>query len=416
MASEDMERLRKIIEQEENSRQKIIDKENETLKEKALEDAKDFAKENGLIEKEEKKKKFSAKKNKRKGLGKLSIKVRNCLMGVMLVVLLVLFFIVLFAFPEGKNQGMLVCGDGSFNESCSIEKPYFCENGILVEKASVCGCFEGAVKDGESCVNKKYYNGSGEVVLEYVLNGERHYLTFSYFGGVLDYLEGLPKHLDYSSGEIPRRDDFKFMKIDDEIQRRALMPLVVAIQNAAVGSKDDQARIAVSLVQNLEYGEPEFKPVLEGKFNIRLSSYPYDTVVSYTGSCEGKSELLLFLLRELGFGTSLFYFKDENHEAVGIKCPLENSYYNSGYCFIETTVPSPISFSDGVYLGIDGGKIVSEPEIYLMNKGFSLSEDLEEYSDSDYLSVVLNSDGFSMKKAFSSKSFSKIKKKYGLEY
>lgn len=416
MGSEDMDRLRKIIEQEENSRQKIIEKENEVLKKKALEDAKDFAKENDLDKKEEKRKKSFSKKSKRNGLGSLSIKIRNCLLGGMLLVLLVLFFIVLFAFPEGETQGMLICGDGTFNGSCSIEKPYFCEEGVLIEKASICGCFEGAVKDGESCLNKNYYNGTGEVVLEYVLNGERNYITFSYFRGVLDYLGGLPKHLDYSLGEIPRRDDFKFMKINDDIQRDALMPLVVAIQNAAVNSKDDQARIAVSLVQSLEYGEPEFKSVLDGKFNVRLSNYPYDTVVSYTGSCEGKSELLLFLLRELGFGTSLFYFRDENHEAVGVKCPLEYSYYNSGYCFVETTVPSPISFSDGVYLGIDGGKIVGKPEIYLISKGFSLSENLDEYSDSEYLSVVLNNDGFSMKKAFSSKSFSKIKKKYGLEY
>ena len=35
--------------------------------------------------------------------------------------------------------------------------------------------------------------------------------------------------------------------------------------------------------------------------------------------------------------------QQENHESVGIRCPLEESYKESGYCFIETTAPAIIS-------------------------------------------------------------------------
>lgn len=43
------------------------------------------------------------------------------------------------------------CNDGTFHESCSSNKPYYCFNGTLTEKASVCGCPEGYALRGERC-------------------------------------------------------------------------------------------------------------------------------------------------------------------------------------------------------------------------------------------------------------------------
>lgn len=45
------------------------------------------------------------------------------------------------------------CNDGTFHESCSLNRPYYCFNGTLSQKASVCGCPEGYVSRGESCGN-----------------------------------------------------------------------------------------------------------------------------------------------------------------------------------------------------------------------------------------------------------------------
>ncbi len=42
---------------------------------------------------------------------------------------------------------------------------------------------------------------------------------------------------------------------------------------------------------------------------------------------------VLHLAKHLGYGVVLFDYIDENHLALGIKCPQELSNYNSGYCF-----------------------------------------------------------------------------------
>lgn len=68
-------------------------------------------------------------------------------------------------------------------------------------------------------------------------------------------------------------------------------------------------------------------------------TYPYEVLYDNTGVCQDKSYLAYALLKELGYGISIFLFPnpEDNHMAVGVKCPLEFSNYNSGYCFVETT-------------------------------------------------------------------------------
>jgi hypothetical protein len=282
----------------------------------------------------------------------------------------------------------------------------------LIYDAIRCGCPDALYKKNDTCLSD-LYEDEYYVSLAYVLRGEQRYIDLKMYDGVLDYLSELPRVLEYRGGELPRRDDFKLMKIEDETQREALMPLVVEIQNAAPNSVLDQARIAISIVQNVAYGEPEFKPVLGGRFEVRLSRYPYETVSEYTGSCEGKSELLAFLLKELGYGVALFYYGPENHEAVGIKCPMEYSLDNTGYCFVETTVPAPISYSTGEYLGIQGGRLHSIPQPVIVSKGISLPDDIYEYKDAEALDKLLTGEGWHLnRKGY----FRELSEKYGLRY
>ncbi len=44
------------------------------------------------------------------------------------------------------------CRDGTLYDTCSVTKPYYCEGGILVEKSYKCGCPEGMKIDKEKCV------------------------------------------------------------------------------------------------------------------------------------------------------------------------------------------------------------------------------------------------------------------------
>ncbi len=43
------------------------------------------------------------------------------------------------------------CNDGTHDGVCSFNRPYYCNNGILMEKASVCGCAPGLVLSGDIC-------------------------------------------------------------------------------------------------------------------------------------------------------------------------------------------------------------------------------------------------------------------------
>lgn len=342
--------------------------------------------------------------------------LKDVILYFLILVVFFLSFVYLIFFNEISFTPEL-CGDGTIEGSCSVSPPYFCSEGVLVQEVSLCGCPTELIESEENCISN--YSGEiKEVILNYSLNGEKNFLTFLVDKGVSEYLSSLPRSITYGEEEVPERIDFKLMKIDNELQRSLLIPLVVEIQNLAPNSKEDQARIAISLVQNIPYLEPEEVSVLfEGNL-LRVSRFPYQVLYDFAGSCEGKSELLIFLLRELGYGSSIFYYSEENHEAVGIKCPLENSLEGSGYCFVETTMPSPISYSEGRYLGLLGSnKLTSSPEIIFINEGNGFGENLEEYRDSLILTKIVNRiDGNGKINYVEKCKFDRLREKYGLLY
>lgn len=336
---------------------------------------------------------------------------------VCVIILAGLLGILFYEVLNGEIEEIKTCGDSTISGTCSLSKPYFCSGENLIDNAGVCGCPEVLDKPNGHC-DSEYFNSPIDLTLKYIIGGEEKTLDFTFYKGVVDYLGDLPRSIYYAGDEIPRRDDFKLKKIDDDLQKEALMPLVVKIQNLAPNSKEEQAKIAVSLIQNIPYSEPEFESVFGGLYNIRIARYPYQVLYENNGSCEGKSELLAFLLREIGYGVSLFYYQEENHEALGIKCPLQYSFGGSGYCFIETTMPSPISYSEGRYLGpLGSNKLISSPEIVLISEGISLSKNLEEYEDSKDLTRIVNRIDTTGKINFLEKrKFDELREKYGLLY
>ena len=312
----------------------------------------------------------------------------------------------LFNIAKGKNfQGIPVCGDNSFYNTCSLTKPYFCSDGALLVKASVCGCPEVLKREGDSCISD-YQNSSKEITLKYILRGEEGKLNYTVYEGLSNYLFNLPKSISYDENETPFRRDFKLKNLDEKEQRELLLGLVVKIQNLTP-VKEDQMRIAVSLVQNIPYSESE-KTFIMRDVELNYSRYPYEVLYDNAGICGEKSELLVFLLREMGYEVIFFYHADENHESVGIKCPVKESLDYTGYCFIETTGPSIITDDSIEYVG--DISLVSEPEVALISIGNSLGEDLYEYKDADSMKRIRNG-GISF---FRSIKFNKLKEKYGL--
>lgn len=168
--------------------------------------------------------------------------------------------------------------------------------------------------------------------------------------------------------------------LDNAEQKKELLTLVEKIKKQT-SNKDDQARIATSIVQNIPYDWEGFTT------NDLGAKYPYEVLYTMSGVCGEKSELLVFLLSELGFGVAIFEYDMESHRAVGIKCPIQYSYQNSGYCFIETTNPTIITDSSGEY--INTGQLGSPSEIIIISEGISFDSVSEEYNDAKEYNALI---------------------------
>jgi hypothetical protein len=305
---------------------------------------------------------------------------------IIIVVFLIFSSVKSFLAENRVEDKIPVCGDGSFYDTCSIRRPYMCERGFLVERARYCGCPAGFSKNEDQCTSS-LLSGGKVFTFPYLFNDLRRDISINLYGDLYHYVGNLSRSISYNGDEKPFRVDFKFKKINEENQKQALAPLIVAIQNIEK-NKDNRARIAISLVQNIPF-EPSNKKVnISENKTLPYSRYPYEVLYENAGICGEKSELLVFLLKELGFGTVLFYNAAENHESVGIACPVEESYWNSGYCFVETSGPSIISDEEITYSG--NLKLTSKPEIMFISGGISLSEDLQEYKDAENLDKIRN--------------------------
>jgi len=362
-------------------------------------------------------KKFISSKFKRRDVSKDNLIIPKKYVVVFFFLLCILALIVIILkFFMGEIFGTYftetpVCGDGSFYDTCSLKKPYFCDDGTLVEKASVCGCVDILMKSDDSCISK-YQNGPKAITLKYVLRGEEKEIKYIAYKGMSDYLSNLSRSIYYQDSEKPFRADFKLKSINEEEQREFLLPLVVKIQNL-VEDKEDQVRIAISIVQNIHFGNSE-KNTTDKRINgVAYFRYPYEVLYDVEGNCGEKSGLLAFLLREIDYGVVFFYHNLENHESIGIKCPLEYSLGGTGYCFVETTGPSIITDNKVEYIG--QVELSSEPELVLISDGNSLGEDLYEYEDAKDLIKIRNSLEEKGKINFIKQfKFKKLEEKYGL--
>lgn len=321
---------------------------------------------------------------------------------ILFVIFLALIILIPKAIIELKEK---TCGDGTLYGSCSLVKPYYCDGGFLIEKALACGCNDTGSMDGNLCTNS-LQTESKNITLKYFLDGEQKTLDFIVYKGAATYLSKVSRVISYKSGEKPNRTEFRLKKINEEQQRKFLLPLVIAIQNLT-NDKEDQARIAISLVQNIPYGASNKTTAFFGT-TINYSRYPYEVLYDGEGICGEKSELLVFLIREIGYETVLFYNQKENHESVGIKCPTGESYKGTGYCFVETTGPAIISDDSIKYVG--GVVLISEPEVIPISSGNSFGKDLEEYQDANELKS-LKKNPFVL---FRESRFERLKEKYGL--
>jgi hypothetical protein len=153
---------------------------------------------------------------------------------------------------------------------------------------------------------------------------------------------------------------------------------IVTTIRGATNNTDDQARIAISIVQHIPYDAEKVNMIQVGS-NTNRSRLPYQVIYENMGVCSEKAGVLAYLLKELGYGVALFEFRSEKHMVVGIRAPEQYAYKNTGYAFIETTIPSVITDSNGIYTGI--GNLQSYPIVYRISEGKSMDSIGEEFAD-----------------------------------
>ena len=251
-------------------------------------------------------------------------------------------------------------------------------------------------------------NETKEITLTYILDGEKNSFNYTVYDEVVNYIESIPASITYENGAVPSRIDFKMKNINNEEQRHALSHLVEKIKNLT-SERTDQVRIAISIVQNIPYGFTNKTVILPGGLETNDSRYPYEVLYENEGICGEKTELMAFLLKELGYGVAFFYNEAENHESVGIKCPVKRSLDKSGYCFIETTGPAIISDNSLEYVG--GITLTSKSEVYPLFEGESLPNRIDEYKDAKSMKKIRQNKFTFFNKH---KKLEKLKQKYGL--
>lgn len=241
-----------------------------------------------------------------------------------------------------------------------------------------------------------------EVKFDYVVNGSHWTLTTTVYGGLNEYLASLPRSISYNSyASPPTSYDFIAQKIDNPYQKKYLDYLGEYIAKMDRTEKE-KVLVAVSFVQNIKYDS------VSANNNTVTGRYPYEVLYDGIGVCSEKTNLLVYLLRQLGYGTAVFRFAKENHDAVGIKCDSQYAYKNTGYCFIESTSKNIITNSYGDYVGV--GKLTSTPEVIKVSDGKTYDAQ-EDYTDTQRYLILENNHS----SAASYSEWIELRKKYGLD-
>ena len=203
--------------------------------------------------------------------------------------------------------------------------------------------------------------------LVYTVRGRPGVVPVTFYSGVYDAMP------DRIVGYVGDDESARYRQVIGEQSSRPYLRDIVATIESMTDEPDDRARIAVSLVQQIEYDDAR----AEGNyFGVR---YPYETLCLGRGVCSDKSVLLAALLSELGFGVVLFEFEAENHMAVGVLCPDGYGYRGTGYAFVESTSPSIITDAGGEYRG--AGRLVSAPRVIPVAEGAAFASIETEAKD-----------------------------------
>ncbi len=201
--------------------------------------------------------------------------------------------------------------------------------------------------------------------------GKNYELSLDLYDSVYQFYAQSPKEYSYY-GNLPQNweEDYYGMFLKSDPSDKTISDLASKIKDLAKKNKlsfDEEMELALSFVQTIPYDEEKAKNI-EQNVKEEKPNYPYEVLYEDKGVCSGKSFLADELIRELGYGTALFEYKDQKHIAIGIECPKEFSTYSSGYCYAETTKPG---HKIGIVPDIEAGTNAAVEKKTIENFGLS---------------------------------------------
>ncbi len=281
--------------------------------------------------------------------------------------------------------------------------------GILILFSGCTNQTNGAMSPVQNINTSSTINSSGKIpttnlatlktdasmrVLNYTLRGYNGHIQFRVYGGLNNWLAGEPRYIGYVDKH------FVLKSSGNKYQDEALNKLVYKIQYIT-SVHNDQARIAISLVQHIPYDYTK-------KYFYHLR-YPYQVIYDNTGTSVSKSELLTYLLKKLGFGVALFEFNKEGYITVGIKSIPEYAYRSTGYAFVESSNPTIIT--DSWDISVNGMKLYSMPEVIKISNGSTFNASIE-YHDAVLFRQFYTKKKIDLRQYY---EWQKLLNKYGLE-
>jgi hypothetical protein len=249
----------------------------------------------------------------------------------------------------------------------------------------------------------KLETGAKKQAYPYAIRELSQFLYYNTYDGVRDYLRDRYPDRPTDFYNVSTLENYYRHYVSDPVQKRYLDAFVENIRKRSE-LPPERARIAVSLIQHIPYAATP------------RTLYPYEVLYYDMGKCEDKSILMAYVLSQMGYGTALFLYYPEHHMALGLKCPKQYSTEGSGYCFVETTSPAIMTYSNGTYVGV--GRLTSRPEIIKLSDGAPFDQISEEYTDAQsydavVTSAVWNGSAVSLD-SFDYNQFGYLQKKYGL--
>ena len=215
------------------------------------------------------------------------------------------------------------------------------------------------------------HSGPKNMVYNYTFQGVDGSVEYTVYEGLNDYLANISRMV-YCRPQCPSNESVQQRYIDEKVSDGDLSLFLAAIKKKGE-TREQQALIAVNLVQNIPYDEDAYEA---GKSKDR---YPYQVLYENKAVCGEKVRLLSYLLKGLGYDTSMLYYPKEKHASLGIKCPEKYAHKNTGYCFIETTTVAIPTYDTGDYPGT--GRLVSSPQVLQLSTGDTFENMSEQWTD-----------------------------------